>query len=122
MQKFTIPGRLDGLNEYISKERSNRYAAGNLKKKNQKIIMAAIMAHGVQPITKPPIILKIEWHDNGRRDIDNVCFAKKFILDALQEAFIIEDDNRKNVVGFTDLFSLDKNEHIDVTILEEGEY
>lgn len=33
--KFTIPGRLDGLNEYTSSNRTNRYKANNDKKINQ---------------------------------------------------------------------------------------
>lgn len=30
--KFIIPGRLDGLNEYTSSNRTNRYKANNDKK------------------------------------------------------------------------------------------
>ena len=124
MKKFMIPCRLDGLNEFIAKERSNRYAAGNMKKKNEKLVMAAILASGIQPVQadKIPVQIIFDWYDNGRRDIDNVSFAKKFILDALQESFILENDDRKNVCGFKDNFYQDKNEHVDVTILEKGEY
>lgn len=40
--KFTIPGRLDGLNEYTSSNRTNRYKANNDKKINQMHVKYAI--------------------------------------------------------------------------------
>lgn len=40
--KFTIPGRLDGLNEYTSSNRTNRYKANNEKKLNQMHVKYAI--------------------------------------------------------------------------------
>ena len=47
-----------------------------------------------------PVIISLEWHDsNGRRDIDNVFFGVKFILDAMQKMELIANDDRKQVVG-----------------------
>lgn len=52
-----------------------------------------------------PVIGHFTWiEENKRRDLDNVCFAKKFILDALVEAEVLKDDNRRIVTNFTDSF------------------
>ena len=39
-----------------------------------------------------------------KRDLDNISFAKKFVLDAMQQAGRLKNDNRKYVTGFTDDF------------------
>lgn len=54
---------------------------------------------------KNPVKVNFLWiEENGKRDLDNICFAKKFILDALVRAGVIENDNRKHIVGFIDNF------------------
>lgn len=55
--------------------------------------------------TKP---IKIHFHwieGNKRRDLDNIAFAKKFILDAMVKYGKLSDDNRKYVTAFTDTFA-----------------
>ena len=43
-----------------------------------------------------PVLIHYRWIEpNRRRDKDNVAFAKKFILDALQEAGVIKSDGWK---------------------------
>lgn len=70
---LTIPGRLPGLNEYISAERTNRYKTAKMK----------------------------------------------FAQDALVRAGVLEDDDYKHVVGFSDRFDVDKeNPRIEVLIKE----
>ena len=82
--KFTIRGRLDGLNEYTAATRQNRYAGAAMKKKNQQAVAFALMGHNER--YDRPVQLRCVWYEpNKRRDIDNVAFAKKFILDALVE-------------------------------------
>lgn len=58
--------------------------------------------------TKP---VKIHFHwieGNKKRDLDNICFAKKFILDAMVKYGKLKDDNRKCVTAFTDTFEYGK--------------
>lgn len=43
-----------------------------------------------------------------RRDLDNIAFAKKFILDALVGANVLKGDGWSCVKGFKDSFSVDK--------------
>ena len=59
------------------------------------------------PQFEKPITIKFIWQSEkgDRRDLDNICFAKKFILDALQQANRLKNDNRKYVTGFTDEFT-----------------
>lgn len=123
MVKFTIEGRLDGLNEYTKANRSNRYAGGKMKTKNETIVRLAIAAANCSAVKSYPCRVVFDWHDNGRRDIDNVAFSKKFILDALQKMEVIENDDRKHIASLQDNFYIDKEkEFCEVTILEAGEY
>ena len=64
------------------------------------------------------VYLHFTWIEpNRNRDLDNVCFAKKFILDALVSNGIIETDGWRGVSGFTDEFGVDAdNPRIEVTI------
>lgn len=122
---FLIRGRLSGLNEYTKACRGNAYGANNLKKANQQIVKNALqdgLRHGfLHRVEKYPIQLRIVWYEaNSRRDIDNVTFAKKFILDAMVEMGIIENDSQKYVSGMRDTVLVDKHfPRIEVYIEEE---
>lgn len=119
---FIIPGRLDGLNEYTNECRRNPYSGANMKKRNEKTIMSSIVAHRLTPVTEA-VYLRFNWIEpNKRRDKDNIASAKKFIIDALVKSGILENDGWKNVIGFSDRFSVDKNNpRIEVEILTEEE-
>ena len=108
--------KLPGLNQYIAACNSNRYAGGNMIKKVQNDISVFISE---LPKFKNPIKINFTWVEgNKRRDYDNIAFAKKFILDALQECGKLENDNRKWVVGFSDRFDIDKNYKVILEIEE----
>lgn len=116
LAKFIIPGRPIGLNEYINAERSNRNYAASIKRRETK--KAKDAAQGIEQF-KNPVWLHFKWVEpNGRRDIDNVAFAKKFILDGLVGAGVLVNDSRQYVAGFEDDFSeIDKdNPRVEVTI------
>ena len=52
-----------------------------------------------------PIRIHFTWIEgNKKRDLDNICFAKKFILDSMVKHGKLADDNRKHVTAFTDSF------------------
>lgn len=90
--KFTITGRLLGLNDMTHK---NRFVYGKQKKaETNRCGWAAIAGH-VPKITYP-VAIEIWWIEpNSRRDIDNVAAGCKFILDGLQEAQRLPNDGRK---------------------------
>lgn len=51
--------------------------------------------------------------------MDNIAFAKKFILDALVKKGVLKDDGWKWVKGFTDEFFVDKkNPRVEVEMEE----
>ena len=91
--EFEIPGTLPTLNEYVNRERANRYAAASMKKQAQKRIRECMEN---PPRFKGYVEVEISWYRPDMRcDKDNVAFAKKFILDALQEAGVIRKDSWK---------------------------
>ena len=107
MIKATIPMRLPSLNEYIRAFRTNVFLANNIKRKTQADIIWYVKN---LPTFDKPVTIKFVWISEvgDRRDLDNIAFAKKFILDALQECGKLKNDNRKYVVGFTDEFDYEK--------------
>lgn len=60
------------------------------------------------------------WHERTyRRDPDNICFAKKFILDAMVTAGKIEGDSAKFIKGLKDGFSFGEKDGVEVYIKGE---
>lgn len=103
--RFEIDKRLIGLNEYTNTNRYNRYAGAKQKKEEQEYIKYCILNQLGKIKIDKPVKGRFTWiEENKRRDLDNICFAKKFILDSLVELGILKDDNRKIVCGFIDNF------------------
>jgi len=102
---FEINKRLPSFNEYTRVNRTNRYAGAEMKKREEEFIYLAIKNQLGNLKIKNPVKVNFLWiEENGKRDLDNICFAKKFVLDALVKAGTIENDNRKQVIGFVDNF------------------
>lgn len=116
--KLTIQGQLSNLNDYTKACRGNKYQGSRMKKSNEQIITAHIWQQLRDVHIKGKVRLTFNWYEpNRKRDIDNVCFAKKFILDALVSNQTIEADGWRCVVGFNDNFFVDKdNPRIEVFI------
>lgn len=116
-----IPGRFPSLNDYIAAERKNRHIAAKMKREETKRV-ADIAANSDMPTFEKPVHVYFTWVEpNRRRDVDNVAFAHKFILDGLVEAGVLKGDSRKYVTGFYDYFGkTDKdNPHVSVLITDE---
>ena len=93
--------KLPSLNTYIEVCRRSRYEANDFKKKLEREILKYFMI----PRIEKPVKIHFHWVEaNKRRDLDNIAFAKKFILDAMVKGGYLKDDNRKCVTGFTDSF------------------
>lgn len=113
-----IPMKLPSLNEYIRICRANPYLASKFKKDLEEDISFYLME---LPRFKKPVKIHFHWvEENKRRDLDNVAYAKKHILDAMVKAGKLLDDNRKCVTAFTDTFSYGKEAKVILTIEEEG--
>lgn len=114
--KIDIPYKFPSFNQYVNECRKNKYAGGNMKKKIQEDIMYFI---NKLPQFKTPISIKFIWIEgNKRRDLDNICYAKKFILDSMVKAGKLKDDNRNYVVGFEDTFEYGKETKVILEIEE----
>ncbi|NGM16977.1 hypothetical protein GMI70_02965 [Eggerthellaceae bacterium zg-893] len=118
---MTVPGRFPGLNDYVEAERANRYAAAKMKRDETERVAAEAAAQKVPSFSRP-VRLGFLWVEpNRRRDLDNVAFAKKFVLDGLVAAGVIAGDGPRLVAGFEDSFSIDKEDpRVEITIEEEG--
>lgn len=111
-----IPMKLPSLNEYIALCRYNRYKAAAEKKDVQADITIFL---NKLPRLKTPIKINFTWVEKDkRRDLDNVCFAKKYILDCMVNLNKIEDDGQKYVIGFADVFEHGKETKVIVEIEE----
>ena len=114
-----IPLKLPSLNDYIRECRGNKYSGAKMKKRVEGEIMFFL-----QRLPRFENLISIHFHwveDNKRRDLDNICFAKKFILDSMVKAGKLKDDNRRFVEAFTDTFSYDKEAAVILTIEERSE-
>ncbi len=108
--KLVIPGRLMGLNEYIRLCRGNKYLAATQKRSTEDMIMLHIKTQLRGKKIKDRVYIKFAWYEkNKKRDLDNIAFAHKFILDALVKCGTIENDGWANISGFEDNFYIDSN-------------
>lgn len=100
--KIEIPMKLPSLNQYINECRKNRYAGADMKRRVEEDIASYIWE---MPKYNNQIKIHFHWIEgNKKRDLDNVCFAKKFILDTMVKTGRLKDDNRNYVAGFIDTF------------------
>ena len=106
---FFIDGRLPGLNEYTNANRTNRFKASKMKKDTEEHIVSCIKDKLKGVDVKEPVFITYIWVEkNTRRDKDNIAFAKKFCQDSLVKAGVLKNDGWKNIIGFEDLFMVDK--------------
>lgn len=119
IQRFEIPGKLPGLNEYTRRCRSNPYAGAAAKKDAQERVLWAIKAARLVPMN-PPVMVSFEWVEpDMRRDKDNISSAKKYILDALVASGVIGNDNWRWIAGnLPDLYRVNKQEPRVIVTLE----
>ena len=109
-----IPYKLPSLNEYTKACRTNKYVGAKMKRDIQNDIGWFI---NQLPKFEYPVSIHFHWvESNKRRDLDNVAFGKKFILDSLVECGKLKDDNRRYVVAFQDTFEYAKETKVVITI------
>lgn len=122
MAKLVIQGRLPSMNEYTKACRTNRYVGAKMKADAEKIVSAAIQEQIPDIHYKKTVELNFRWYEaNRKRDLDNICVGKKWVLDALVSNQTIIADGWRGVIGFTDEFFVDPtNPRIEVEINERG--
>ena len=114
--RFEIPLKLPSLNDYVKECRRNKYKANNYKAQYEQEIGLYLMK---MPKWNNPIKINFTWVEGTKkRDLDNVAFAKKFILDAMVKFGKLKDDNRKCVTAFTDTFVYGETTKVILEIVE----
>ena len=115
-----IDGTLANLNDYTKACRTNRFLGAEMKKKMESIVTAHIFQQLQGVKFDKPVVLSFRWYEpNKRRDLDNIAFGKKFVLDALVKNGVLVDDGWEWVQGFTDEFFVDRD-HPRVEVDIEG--
>ena len=116
-KKIKIVGKLPSLNEYIEACRRNPHCGAKMKASTEAAIIPQLAK---LPKIDKPVHISFIWHEaNKRRDKDNVAAGKKFILDALQKAGKLINDNNDYIAGFTDRFDYSGKEY-GCTLIIEG--
>jgi len=106
---LVIKGELCDLNTYIRKERGSRYSAADVKKDETERVWAECKMQKIPPQKKGCFIVFSWFLPNKRKDKDNIAFAKKFILDGLVTARVLDEDRWEYISGFLDVFEVDES-------------
>lgn len=114
--KCEIDLKLPSLNDYIRVCRGNKFLANKYKARIEQEIGYFLTK---MPRWDNPIKIHFTWIESTKkRDLDNICFAKKFILDAMVKYGKLKDDNRKCVTAFTDSFDYGRENKVILEIME----
>lgn len=123
--KITISGRYPGLNDYIKMLNYSRYAAAEMKQRDENRIIAEVLSQFKRRIRiqKPVHIAYLFYEPNKKRDLDNISgYFHKIFQDALVKAGILANDGWHYITGFSDEFYCDnKNPRIEIEIREVEE-
>lgn len=111
-----IPYFFPSFNEYLNECRKNKFAGANMKRRIESDIAWFIDA---MPAYQKPIKIHFHWIEkNWKRDLDNLAFNKKFILDCMVSEGKITNDNRHHVTAFKDTFETGKENKVILYIQE----
>lgn len=117
--RIKIGMRLPSLNEYIDVCRSDKYKAARFKRQIEEGIALFLIP---LPRIQKPVRIHFHWIEkNKKRDLDNVAFAKKFVLDAMVKRGKLQDDNRRYVTAFYDTFEYAAESCVMLEIMEVEE-
>lgn len=102
-------------NEYINKERSSKFSANDIKKRELEEVRYATV--GIRYKGKYPIRLIITKHfKDYRQDLDNCRY--KGILDGLVKCGVIKNDNLKHIQEIVLKSKIDGQEYMELELEE----
>ena len=113
MKEIVIPYELMDLNTYIKNNRANRMKGAKSKRAYTRLCAVSVKAAMNKGLEikedEMPIDLHFKWYvPSKRKDKDNIAFGKKFILDGMLKAGLLENDGWKQIGNFKDSFYVDK--------------
>lgn len=118
MITVVIKGTVTDFNKYSDAERKHRQVAAAIKKDETERVWVECLDQKIPHIDTYPLHVHFDWYMPDRTiDPDNIAFAKKFILDGMQTAKVLDNDGWKQLSGgFSDSFHIDKeNPRVEVT-------
>ncbi len=125
IQSMTVPGRLNGLNEYTRACRTHPHAGARMKRADQDAVLWAVKGARMLPCSGR-VRIRYRFYEAPRRkgarlrDKSNIAgFAVKVIEDALVEAGVIPDDGWDVVAGYSCDFFRSSDPRIEVEV-EDG--
>ena len=117
-RQLTIPGSMPSLNAYC---RANRHEQSRMKRDAQEAVAWMAKAARLRPLHGRFSARFTYYESSRKRDLDNVsAVARKIVLDALQDAGVI--DNDRLCTSIEDVKAYDKADpRIVVELFAEGE-
>ena len=118
MIKLTFYGTPISFNEYVNTERTNRYIAAKVKKRETETIALEIKHQKIEPINYKIDVQFIFYSKDMRKDPDSFIYFYKVFFDGLQQAGIIQNDNQKTIGRITQepIFIDKENPRVEVFI------
>ena len=117
--KFEINQKLPSLNEYTKACRTNKFIGAQMKQEVETQIWADIKQQLKGVKVEGSVRINFIWvEENKKRDLDNICFAKKFVLDALVKSNVLANDTQNYVIGFSDTFEYNRKGKVIVELEE----
>lgn len=111
---YKFDNRLPSLNKYIKALNANRYIGQKMKNENEELLAWQIIKQNqekkLKPIEEKVDILFIWYVKNQKEDKDNITFAKKFILDAMQKSRVLRGDGWRDISTLTDIVLISKDQ------------
>ena len=95
--QYTVTGKLAYLNDHDAANRANKFMGAKLKDKMTKLVVQQL--EGQPPVTTP-VVISFTWLYASKHDFDNIRFAAKYVLDGMQKAGVLPNDNQSWVKGF----------------------
>lgn len=115
--KIIFKGEFTDLNIFQDETRRNKFAGARIKKAETNRAFWECRSEPREKINEYPVTIHFDWYcKNNRKDPDNICFARKFLLDGMVLAGVLKDDSREFIAGFSDMFYTDK-ENVRIEIL-----
>jgi Holliday junction resolvase RusA-like endonuclease len=116
---FEIPFRLPCLNDHIDHCKTHWSKGSKFKNEIDESIQW-VLPKKIK--IDCPVSIRFIWYEQIRnRAKDNVAFAKKYILDAMQKAKMLPNDNNRYIAGFSDRFVYGQGDKVRVIVTTEGE-